>query len=488
MGSSFVTIAGSRVTSSRYISWEDTRIKLQLPYNVQDGLVKVVTSSGESAPAFFANRSNIPVEIRTDPKTTLPLISSIEPENPVPGDTITITGSNFGSAKGSSCVYFTANREFRSPETDRYIKANSNDFAYEYWTDNEIHVRIPDGATSGQLVIETQKGKSQNFPFKMSFPVGNKSYTAKRTYVVTTAIDIQNEKDVLTSEITLYMARPPVFSSQPNVQNNETKPEPLVQNDRFNIIFQSTLMSGLNAKQSFYSTNIIDIYEVASKVEEKKVPVYSAKTLSLYKPYLTQDNLIPSTSAKVVSLAEEIIGKEKNPYIKAKLIYNYMCNNFKIKDTLRKEGKEPVDVIRWKSGDAYDFAVLYTALCRSAGIPAIPMGGILVEDKNTTHSHWWTEIYLEKFGWLPVDVAVGAGLKYENFPRTEDARSYYFGNIDNQHITFSRGWKEIKPSLANNKITQRPRSYALQSIWEESSGKDTNYSSFWSEPIIVGIY
>ena len=44
--SSYVEIAGSRLTSSGYLDWSDTEIKVLLPANVQDGLVIVGTAAG----------------------------------------------------------------------------------------------------------------------------------------------------------------------------------------------------------------------------------------------------------------------------------------------------------------------------------------------------------------------------------------------------------------------------------------------------------
>ena len=46
----------------------------------------------------------------------------------------------------------------------------------------------------------------------------------------------------------------------------------------------------------------------------------------------------------------------------------------------------------------------------------------------------------------------------------------------------------LKPFAADNKIVQQPRSYALQSIWEEASESTVKYSSYWSVPVVKGIY
>ena len=110
-GTSYVEIAGSRITSSAYKVWTDSKISFILPSNVQDGLVIVGTSAGKSEPAFFANEIGIPVAVRMDPGSSIPTIASVSHDAAVIGQVITITGSNFGSARGTSEIYFSANRD-----------------------------------------------------------------------------------------------------------------------------------------------------------------------------------------------------------------------------------------------------------------------------------------------------------------------------------------------------------------------------------------
>ena len=129
-----------------------------------------------------------------------------------------------------------------------------------------------------------------------------------------------------------------------------------------------------------------------------------------------------------------------------------------------------------------------TSLLRSLKIPAKIMSGVLVDSDLKTRNHWWNEFYIENFGWIPVDLALGAGLEYSYFHHSEDKEKYYFGNLDSQHVLFSSDWNVIKPSLSNNKIVYRPRSYALQNIWEESTDGTDSYSSFWNNPVVLGVY
>lgn len=479
---SYVSIAGFRITSSHYVSWSDTEIKLLIPYNVQDGLVKVVTRRGESDPSFFANRSNIPESVRFDLQSRIPLVSAVEPENAAPGDLITIKGSNFGVSRLSSDILFGTDRP------DSVLPASLSEFPWNYWSDNEIRVRVPDGAATGAISVRTGKGDSHGYPFGVSTSTGKKHYVDRKMYVIQTALDIENEKEGELGEITLYMPRPVLSAAQPSAEYKEVKPDALIDNDKGEIVFRTHAMSGKGNKQSFSASAVITVYGVESSVNEKKVSPYSAETLSLYKSYMTADPQVPSDKPVVTELAAEITGKEKNLYKKARLIYDYMRKNYKVQAQLRGGTADPLDLLKRTSGDSFDFAAIYAALCRASGIAAVQVTGVVIDDKGASHNHSWTEIYLEDFGWFPVDLALACGLKYASFPLREDAADYYFGNMDDSHIAYSRGIKAIKSSMSNNRIVRRPRSYAMQSLWEESSTAESSYSSYWTDPIVTGMY
>ena len=117
-GTNYVEIGGNKITASSYINWTDGLIKLVLPSNVQDGLVIVSTQSGKSKPGFFANKAGIPVEVPQDIKTNQPVITAIEPQSGSYGTLITISGSDFGTARGASKVYFSASND----GTESYLR------------------------------------------------------------------------------------------------------------------------------------------------------------------------------------------------------------------------------------------------------------------------------------------------------------------------------------------------------------------------------
>ena len=505
-GSSYVELGGSRLTASGYLAWTENEIKIILPSNVQDGLVIVGTSSGRSAPQFFANEAGIPIAVRPDVQTTLPIIDAIVPETAAPGELITITGTNFGALRGNSLVYFNANRDENTKNNvsgaqpanvqtdttvaskDESIAASLTDYDYEFWSETEIQVRVPDGAADGSVFVQTDKGASSAKKITVNFNAGQKKYSAKRTYIIQVSADVANAVAASDATVTLYVPRPPVTSIQPMVELTEVFPEPLIKDNKKVIIHQKQLSQVGSRKQRFTQNFVVSDYTITANIRPQNIHEFTDTKRLLYTAYTASDQLVPANSVIVQSLKEKIIANATNPYTQAKLIYNYLITNYKVEKETRAGTASVLDLPTRKSGDAFDFAILFTALCRSAGIPAVPVSGILIEDNSISRNHWWSEIYFENYGWFPVDVALGAGLDYKPFAPVTNPVAYYFGNLDSQHVAFSRGWNEIKPSLVGSKTVYRPRTYALQSIWEEATNSTSSYSSLWNDPVILGIY
>ena len=502
-GTNYVEIGGNRITASGYVNWTDNFIKIILPSNVQDGLVIVVTQAGKSKPGFFANEAGIPVAVPQNVKTSLPTITGISPSNGSYGTLITISGSDFGTVRGSSKVVFTANAEESSLGSGQgelaadfdfsVIRASESDFDYESWSDSEIKVRIPDGAATGNIYIETEKGRSNTFNEEINLPIGTKSFTSRKTYILQVNADIDSVDTKNGTSLTLRFPRPIQTSWQPMVELTECSPEPVIADYKNTVIHQLKLKKATSKSEKIrFSHNFaLSTYSVQTQINPKLIRPYSQafKSRVLYKNAVSPDSLIQSRRSDVTDFAREIVGKETNPYNRAKLIYDYIIQNYKLLAELRKADLSPLDLLKSKKGDSYDFAIFYTTLLRALEIPSLPVAGILVDSEMKTQSHWWTEFYIEGFGWIPVDISLGAGLPYKAFRPVENPKEFYFGNLDSQHIAFSKGWNEIKQTISpNSKIVLRPKSYALQSIWEESSEGNVNYSSLWNTPIVLGLY
>ncbi|MBQ9630691.1 MAG: IPT/TIG domain-containing protein, partial [Treponema sp.] len=178
--SSYVEFNGNRLTSSAYIAWTDSQIKVIIPSNIQDGLVVVGANNNRSRPAFFTNERDIPLIARQRQPGAMPFISNVSKANISIGELIVLQGDNFGSQGESSAVYFSSERAERSqgvsanPNAQRltHIPASTTMLDYEYWSNTEIRVYVPDGAKSGTVYVETPAGKSAEYTLNVTSNVG----------------------------------------------------------------------------------------------------------------------------------------------------------------------------------------------------------------------------------------------------------------------------------------------------------------------------
>jgi transglutaminase-like putative cysteine protease len=121
------------------------------------------------------------------------------------------------------------------------------------------------------------------------------------------------------------------------------------------------------------------------------------------------------------------------------------------------------------------------------------VAGILIGRNRQTLNHYWAEFWLDGFGWVPVDPAMGASAPQNDavpapFAMNENETTTYFGNIDNQRIAFSRGFTILSPMDPRGRTVSHGRSYSLQNLWEEVIGGIESYSSLWGDITITGIY
>ncbi|MBR0406800.1 MAG: transglutaminase domain-containing protein [Clostridia bacterium] len=132
---------------------------------------------------------------------------------------------------------------------------------------------------------------------------------------------------------------------------------------------------------------------------------------------------------EVYDIAARATEGRETPYQKALGIMNYLRRNYRYSLDVQ-EPPEAVDFIAWfligeREGYCTYFASAMTMLCRIAGIPARYVTGYvaLPNDSGVTvvsgkHAHAWTEIYLNGFGWLPIDATPRSD--YGDDPLPED--------------------------------------------------------------------
>jgi transglutaminase-like putative cysteine protease len=138
---------------------------------------------------------------------------------------------------------------------------------------------------------------------------------------------------------------------------------------------------------------------------------------------------------KIRSLARQIIGNETNPMPQAKGFYDWIGAN--VKYSFAREYSTLTNIsdycLTHRYGDCGQEALLFITLCRSKGIPARWETGwdIFPGGKDI---HDWTEIYLEPYGWVPVDP--WAGLYATQYctaltpAQRQELHDFYFGGLD----------------------------------------------------------
>jgi hypothetical protein len=141
---------------------------------------------------------------------------------------------------------------------------------------------------------------------------------------------------------------------------------------------------------------------------------------------LKPGRFVQSDDPAIIALAKQAIGDAKDSAEAAKRIEDFVSKY--IKDVSFSVGYASAsEVAVSKRGDCSEFAVLCTALCRAAGIPAkVAVGVAYVNDfegKTGFGGHAWTEAYIGD-KWVGLDSAFKAGA---------------LGKFDAGHITLASG-------------------------------------------------
>lgn len=135
-----------------------------------------------------------------------------------------------------------------------------------------------------------------------------------------------------------------------------------------------------------------------------------AASLPISKPelekYLSDGPYVQPTDPEIVSAAKQIVGGEKNSYKAASMIRAWIHAEMQSKSDIGIL-RSSVDVLHAKTGVCRDYAILYTALARAAGIPTKLVAG-LVFWKGGFYYHAWAESYIGE--WIPMDATLPTDL------------------------------------------------------------------------------
>jgi transglutaminase-like putative cysteine protease len=125
-------------------------------------------------------------------------------------------------------------------------------------------------------------------------------------------------------------------------------------------------------------------------------------------------------------LSQEIVGAEPDPLKKARLIFTWISENIPWASALEYSTipNIPAYCLENKHGDCGIQTLLFMTLCRYNGIPAKWQSGWMLHPVEV-NLHDWAEIFLDGYGWIPVDQSFG--IQPSTDPRV---KYFYLGGID----------------------------------------------------------
>jgi transglutaminase-like putative cysteine protease len=191
------------------------------------------------------------------------------------------------------------------------------------------------------------------------------------------------------------------------IEKNAVKDEPM----KFNMVLEVT--------------NYAELFNL----DPAKILPYE-KVNELYKTYTSERKPHIVFTDELKNLSEKIVGEEKDPYLKAKKIFEWISLNVPWAGAREYSTIESISsyCVEKGYGDCGIKSLLFITLCRYNGIPAKWQSGWMLHP-GSLNLHDWTEIYFEGYGWVPVDPDYGM----QNLDN-EDEKYFFFGGIDAHHL------------------------------------------------------
>lgn len=257
---------------------------------------------------------------------------------------------------------------------------------------------------------------------------------------------------------------------------------------------------GKEPEKSSYKVDItflLESYEVQAEVHPELVGQYdkSNKQYALY----TRSSHTVTITPMIRKMAQEAVGDEKNPYLQAKQIFEFVGKKmrYEIIDFERGRGVKCLldyPVMDEETGEEHykgscnQYSVFFVAMCRAVGIPARSVSGFIgwqpwikeedsraiykfetklspdglagVQHYGAQFAHMWSEFYIPNYGWIPID---GTYRK--------------FGHTDNKKVILSKG-RDVK--VGPHTAQKQSEGYGSQWVELHNGRADFPFSGIWN--------
>ncbi|MGE5314268.1 MAG: transglutaminase-like domain-containing protein [Acidobacteriota bacterium] len=146
---------------------------------------------------------------------------------------------------------------------------------------------------------------------------------------------------------------------------------------------------------------------------------------------------------EIRKLSQEIVGAERDPLKKARLIFSWISTHIPWASAREYSTIPNISsyCLATKHGDCGIKTLLFMTLARLNGIPAKWQSGWMLHPVEV-NLHDWCEIFLDGYGWVPVDQS--AGLRDA---KDERVKYYYLGATDSYRFIVNDDYsREIYPA------------------------------------------
>lgn len=245
---------------------------------------------------------------------------------------------------------------------------------------------------------------------------------------------------------------------------------------------------------------------------EKEISVRSESSVTTDNElYIKEQTRVESEDNKIISKAKEITEGLSSDYKKALAIFEYVNTQMEYNTASTYANQGALSALESNKGVCEEFATLFAALCRAVDIPCKVIEGYRFEKNLVAESeivfdneigeyvltepvyeyeiinHAWNELWLDDYGWLPVDTCViyapqGERLPYLDSFCTIKAEEYIATGVYN-YDKANRTMKGIKETSFSESMILAEKAEEEEEHKFEDIG---NYT--WAEDSINTLY
>jgi len=464
----WVTIGGNRIANADILDWDRSRISFRLPYSTHSGRLQVHTSSGFANGPLMINKDQVPRIVNQGDMPDVVLFSAVP--NPVgAGQEVIVRGKNLGQGTFGTSLSFDGVDVLRE--------------AVSQWNDREIRFLMPEISHKVLLTVKTAAGTSNDLPLKITHTGVNLRPGKVQEWLLTLGYnvgDVERNTKETWGAVHVYLPQP-ASSREQTVDFQEFKGE-FTRVVVPQLGFEMYSINDPRPDRSYSLKALWRLQRMSLRVELNpgQLPV-ATTTPSELLPWLKSSDLVPCQAPELLAFVKSKILAEDHPWVKARKLYDAVTDALAL-DTGAGLAFAP-EVLKDRKGNTFGFSNLYTALLRVAGVPARMVEGLLVGTTGTAEEHFWVEFHISGAGWVSADPFLGkGGVAQASVAPGITNHDYYFGGIDNRHLTLVRGENLRGLSRIDQSSQKLFRHLVLMDTHAEGEGAVDSYGLSMPDP------